>query len=125
MTIERPWSLETLVRTQTQLAYGAGQENANAAPEIQEILWGYEYATVGDDRVRPTHAAMDGVRAPKADPVWLIWTPPNGYNCRCSRIEVFAGDSLAVPKAPLEDVKPDDGFAFNPGRLYRDLLVAA
>lgn len=121
--VKSPWILETQVRTQTQLAYSAGRLAANEAEEIQDILWGYEYVTVGDDRVRPRHAALDGMRLPKDHPRWAEVMPPNGWNCRCTVIEIFKGDDLAttknVPKRVEVDGEvvtagADDGFKFNP-----------
>lgn len=77
---EADYRLEAMFRTQTQMAYSAGRVNAWRDPVIDEILWGYEYSTIGDDRVRPTHMAMEGTRAAKDDPVWMTWTPPCGWN---------------------------------------------
>lgn len=108
------YQLEQVFRTQTQLAYSAGRMNSLSDPAVQEILWGFEYVTVGDDRVRPTHAVMDGTKAPKDDPVWGKWTPPNGYNCRCAVLEVFDAGSV---KKPDETVEPDFGFSFNPASI--------
>lgn len=125
------WQLSTLYRTQVQTAYSAGQWNANQDPAIQEILWGYTYTTVGDDRVRPTHAAMDGTRAAKDDPLWETWFPPCGFNCRCTAIEIFNDDPQATQDVPtglvhidgvLVQPGPDKGWDFNPGELYRDAL---
>jgi len=115
---------ETLVRTQTQMAYGAGRWQANQDPAIQEILWGYEYVTVGDDRVRPSHEAMDGTKLEKDSPEWQHIWPPNGYNCRCSTIEIFdEGVPVPPPETTTDDrgqeiiVQPDKGFSFNPGAI--------
>lgn len=119
---EGGWRLETIFRTQSQIAYNAGRWAALQDDAIQEILWGYEYNTVGDDRVRPAHAAMDGRKYPKDDPIWDVWWPPCGYNCRCSTLEIFTADTQES-KPPPRDVAPDPGFAFNPGQLY-DLIVS-
>lgn len=43
----------------------------------------WEYKTVGDDRVRREHAALDGLILPADDPLWQRIYPPNGWNCRC------------------------------------------
>lgn len=45
-----------------------------------------EYSTVGDHRVRPTHAALDKFTALKTDPVWRRIYTPNGFGCRCTVI---------------------------------------
>lgn len=132
ITPENSFTLENLLRTQTQIAYAAGRANVLAEPEIDEILWGYEYVSVGDDRVRPSHAAMDGIRLPKDDPFWLTHMPPNGYSCRCTVIEIFKGDRQARQKPPATRIidgepvepRPDRGFEFHPGQLFRDGIAA-
>jgi len=90
--VNASFPLETIFRTQTQMAYGAGRWQADQHPYIQEMLWGYEYNTVGDDRVRADHAAMDGVKRKKDDPFWEEWWPPNGYNCRCIALPLYVGE---------------------------------
>ncbi len=47
-----------------------------------------QYRTAGDDRVRPEHAALDGVTLPMDDPFWEEYYVPNGWNCRCSVVQV-------------------------------------
>lgn len=42
------------------------------------------YRTVGDGRVRPEHAALNGVIKPIDDPFWQTYYPPNGWRCRCT-----------------------------------------
>ena len=128
-----PWTLETVVRTQIQVAYGAGRWDANMAPEIQEILWGYEYMSVGDFRVRPEHEALEGVRLPKEDPQWLEIWPPNGYNCRCEAIEIFKDEKArakikGIPKPKIIKGKlivpgPDQGWAINHGTIFNSNIL--
>ena len=64
ITADKPWLLETLTRTEVQKAYRSGAWQADRDPAMQEYLAGYEYVTAGDMRVRPSHALMDGARAP-------------------------------------------------------------
>lgn len=116
------FQIETIFRTQLQLAFGAGKYQAEQDEALQEILWGYKYVTVGDDRVRETHAALDGVTLPKNDPFWLRFYPPNGYNCRCMAIPIFEERESVKPPSTLEDgtlVEPDKGFSFNPGEVFK------
>lgn len=42
------------------------------------------YRTVGDDRVRPDHAILNGIVKPVDDPFWRTYYPPNGWRCRCT-----------------------------------------
>jgi len=125
-----PWLIETLVRTQIEVAYGAGRWNANESSEIQEILWGYEYVTAGDDRVRPSHEALEGTTLPKDSPMWdSIW-PPNGFCCRCDCNEIFKDETYAEkrPTSIERDGKiyepiPDRDWDVNYGKVFADMLV--
>jgi SPP1 gp7 family putative phage head morphogenesis protein len=128
VTPDNDYQLEQIFRTQTGQAYIAGRVTANEDEVIDEILWGYEYVTVGDDRVRPNHAAMDGIRMRKGDPRWGRFTPPCGYNCRCTLVEIFNGSSLAVERFPSGPVnvdgmmvmpEPDPGWSFNPAAIFQ------
>lgn len=120
--------IETVFRTQTQIAYSAGQSAIDKLPVIDEILWGYEYVAVGDNQTRPNHLALDGLRAPKDDPRWASITPSNGWGCRCTVLRIYVDDPEAVafdpPPLVIEDSSgqqrvvpraPDPGFDFRPG----------
>lgn len=109
---------ENIVRTHTQLAYNAARWQEYQDPTIEQILWGYTYVTVGDDRVREEHVKIDGVTLPKDDPFWQKFFPPNGWSCRCQAIPVF--EPQRIKRAPA-DAKPDAGFEFNAGTLLRQL----
>lgn len=118
---KKPYQLETIFRTQLQMAFQAGRYQAEQHPDIQEILWGYKYVTTGDDRVRDEHAALDGVTLPKDDPFWQRFYPPNGWNCRCQVIPIFEPREIVEP--PKEDengepLAPDKDFDFNPGNIF-------
>jgi SPP1 gp7 family putative phage head morphogenesis protein len=115
-----PWLIENMVRTQIAIAYSAGRWNANQDPAIQEILWGYEYVTVGDDRVRPEHEALDGAAYPKEHAFWASNWPPNGYSCRCDTLEIFKDQAPVVVEKAGD---ADEGWAVNHGMIYEDFLV--
>lgn len=122
------FQLEAIFRTQTQMAYAAGSWMQEQDPDIQEILWGYKYVTVGDDRVRPEHAALEGTTAPKDHPIWQKIYPPNGWGCRCKAIPILKQMPVKLPPETVvidgQTIKPgaDKGFGFNPGELYKDIL---
>lgn len=47
-----------------------------------------QYRTQRDGKVRPEHAALDRVTLPIDDPFWSEFYPPNGWNCRCTVVQV-------------------------------------
>lgn len=47
-----------------------------------------QYRTQRDDKVRPEHAALDRVTLPMSDSFWEEFYPPNGWNCRCTVVQV-------------------------------------
>jgi len=124
---EKPHLLQTILRTQLHLGYSAGQLDAVQDPVVQAELWGYEYVAILDDRVRPEHEALDGTKLAKDDPAWSKIMPPNGYNCRCSAIEIWNDEAPDAPVGPRTDLVnddgsevvagPDPGWAFSPSEI--------
>lgn len=105
---------ETIFRTNIQTAYSAGRLEQQLDPDVTSVMPVWIYRTVGDDRVRPNHAAMDGFAAYFNDSVWSLWYPPAGFNCRCSVDSALEGDVddriLQVPGRMRMPAVPDDGF---------------
>lgn len=100
------YQLEAVFRTTTGIAYGAGRWSKNQEPAMQEVLWGFEYVTAGDDRVRPEHERLDGLRMTKDDPRWSQYWPPvpsSPWNCRCDTVEIY------VDEPDLASVNVPDG----------------
>jgi SPP1 gp7 family putative phage head morphogenesis protein len=83
---------------------------------MKGVLPYLEYQTAGDSRVRPTHAALDGIIRKVGDGFWDTYYPPNGWGCRCTTIQhedVEQVTSLKDFKAP-GDVP--DIFKMNVGK---------
>ena len=81
-----------------------------------------QYRTANDDKVRPQHAALHGVTLPISDPFWKTYYPPNGWNCRCTVVQVRKSKYPVTPHdeamtrgadATGKDTKGI--FQFNPG----------
>ena len=62
-----------------------------------------KYVTAGDERVRPGHAALDGIVKPVNDPFWDKYMPPGDWQCRCQVIQLSEGE---------ENITPDNQIAF-------------
>lgn len=127
ITPKSSFKLEGIFRTHMQIAYAGARWKTNQQPLINDVLWGYKYVTVGDDRVRPTHVPLDGVTLPKDHPFWITSFPPNGWACRCQAIEMFKPMKEVYPPetAKVDGIEvapgPDKGFNFNPALLVESV----
>jgi len=87
------FELDTVFQTNAGKAYSAGRLEQMKEPGMMDALPYWQYWTVGDLRVRPAHASLDGFCARAIDPVWLKIYPPSGFNCRCAVIPVLPEDA--------------------------------
>lgn len=76
--------LETVFRTTMSIAYGVGRRVG--MEEASDLLPFWEYSSIGDDRTRPTHRALDGSIYPANHPFWNQYYPPWDFRCRCTVI---------------------------------------
>lgn len=104
--------LETIFRTNAFQAYNGGK--FWEGQEARDALPYWQYFTVQDDRVRPTHAALHGKIYPKDDAVWQSIFPPNGFGCRCT-VEEASSDDLRAEglevSRDLPEVPETGGYA--------------
>lgn len=50
-----------------------------------------QYRTADDDKVRAEHRRLNNITLPESDPFWKQFLPPNGWNCRCTTVQVRKG----------------------------------
>jgi len=74
--------LETIIRTNMQMAYGVGRRRALEGVTDDLPFW--QYHAVLDDRTRPRHRALDGLILPSDHEFWRGHFPPYSFNCRCA-----------------------------------------
>lgn len=89
------------------------QNNADILPNLR-------YKTVGDDRVRQAHRALDNIVRPIDDAFWNTYYPPNDWGCRCD-VQQEDGRITNLEGKNLPPVKPM--FRTNlakTGQLYPD-----
>lgn len=85
-----PYRLKTIYQTNMAQAYEAGR---------QAVIWDdnplfpyVQYSAILDNKTRPRHRALHGIVMRKSDPAWAAISPKNGYNCRCTIIELMEGE---------------------------------
>ena len=83
--------LETIYRTNVAAAYEAGRQQVIFNDRDDDPFGYVMYSAIMDNRTRPTHKALHGKVMEKSDPAWSSISPPNGYNCRCTIVELTQG----------------------------------
>ena len=83
----------TYNRNYLRAEYNFVNASADMAARWEEFAqdgnrYNLQYRTAGDEKVRPEHAALHGVTLPFDDPFWRDYFPPNGWNCRCTVVQV-------------------------------------
>lgn len=111
--------------------YNFVQASASMAAKWEEFQedgdrYNLQYRTAGDDRVRPAHAALNRITLPPSDTFWADYYPPNGWNCRCTVVQVRKSKYPATPHdqamALGEEALADDSkgfFRFNSGQQQK------
>lgn len=85
-----------------------------------------QYRTAADSHVREEHAILHNTTLPIDDPFWDSFLPPNGWNCRCSVVQVrkskypMSDPELAMKRGQnCTDGAKRQIFRFNPGKSMR------
>lgn len=106
-----PRRLRTIYDTNLRTARAAAlwqriQANKSAMPYLR-------YSAVLDRRTRPLHRHWHGTILPVDHPWWKTHFPPNGWNCRCTVIQL--SQQMLDARGMKISVPPDDG----PPQLFR------
>ncbi len=116
-----------------EFAVGSSQMAAQWEGFSDSDRYELQYRTAGDNRVRDEHAALNNITLPKSDPFWSSYTPPNGWNCRCTTVEVLkdkyqgngylkdSAKAIKAGEAATTQIGKDgknrlEIFRFNPGK---------
>jgi len=120
---------ESYLEAEYQFAVSSSQSAANWA-NLQDDSSRYllKYVTAQDDKVRISHADLNGITLPKNDAFWNNYYPPNGWRCRCHAVEVLARENeesnsseaekkgnIATTQLSKDGKNKLEMFRFNPG----------
>ena len=103
-----PHRLRTIFDSNMRSTFGAARQRQQEANTESRPFW--EYDARNDSRVRPSHAAMDGMVFAADDPIWASHYPPNGWNCRC-RVRALTPEQVRGAEAagPQQRGRPRAG----------------
>jgi SPP1 gp7 family putative phage head morphogenesis protein len=80
---------ENYLQTEYGYAIGSAQMASKwVGFENDGERYNLQYRTAGDERVRSSHRVLEGTTLPLDDPFWGSYFPPNGWNCRCTTVQV-------------------------------------
>lgn len=77
-----------------------------------------QYRTANDDRVREAHQQLNMVTLSIDDPFWDQYFPPNGWNCRCTAVQVRK-DKYESSDSHEAIKKGDDATAKDKEKIFR------
>jgi SPP1 gp7 family putative phage head morphogenesis protein len=108
---------ETYNSNYLRAEYNFVQASAEMAAKWEKFMedgdhYYLQYRTQHDDKVRPEHASLDRVTLPPSDSFWESYYPPNGWNCRCTVVQVL--------KRKYEPTPHDEAMSLGEDALQTD-----
>jgi SPP1 gp7 family putative phage head morphogenesis protein len=97
---------ELLLRTHGFQAYAAA--NYQALDEQRDVFPYWEYVSTRDDRVRDSHAALNGLIIPCDSPFWVDHFPPWDWGCRCEVRPRTAAEAGEIAAEGKRQINPED-----------------
>lgn len=94
-----------LMRYHVFQAYGSAHWHQLQA--TGDVFTHWQYLTFGDDKVRASHKALDGLVLPKDHPFWDTHFPPWEYNCRC-QVRGVMPEEVAEMEDEDADLPPEE-----------------
>ncbi len=99
------------------------QEHWRVLQEDKDVFPYWQYLSMGDEKVRSSHAALNGLILPADDPFWRDHFPPWEWNCRCQVVgvtqEEYDAAATAGPGLPTDPDERAVGWKLPPAALDR------
>lgn len=108
---------ETYNSNYLRAEYNFVQASAEMAAKWEKFMedgdhYYLQYRTQHDDKVRPEHASLNRITLPPTDSFWESYYPPNGWNCRCTVVQVL--------KRKYEPTPHDEAMSLGEDALQTD-----
>lgn len=113
---------EFMLRMQGAQAYAVARHQQQMGSLERFPYWQYE--TVGDNRVRASHAALDGKVLRADDPWWKTHYPPWDWGCRCIVHALDEEDAQEIGITEPSDMPTpgrSENFSFDPTNVAIDI----
>ena len=113
---------EFLLRTHGFQAYSVARHQQQMEVVKDFPYWKYE--TVGDNRVRASHAALDGKVLRADDSWWKTHYPPWDWGCRCIVVPLDEEDAQEIGITESNDMPTpgrNENFSFDPSDASIDI----
>lgn len=112
----KTWEAKVWARTEATRFYSIGRHNALSA--AGDLVWGFEYVVIEDNRTTDVCRNLLGKRVPTSQPVPL---PPYHFQCRTTLRAVLAESITGQAEQPAgteldRSELPADGFDLEPRR---------
>lgn len=111
-----------LLRTHGFQAYAVARHQQQM--ETVSVFPYWKYETVGDDRVRSSHKALDGKIVKANDPWWKTHYPPWDWGCRCIVVSLDEEDAISegiTPHNKLPMPERSDSYTFDASDASADI----
>ena len=118
---EIPGRMETVFRTNIQVAYSQGRHAINSAPVVREARPYLRFDDVPSDRECELCEECGGTVLPADDPWWHTHTPPLHHCCECTATALSPEEAA---EEGIDDagagIDADDGFGGEPSAIGED-----
>ena len=112
---------EVWIRAEFNTLFAQAESMKNWDENRKPLL---RYMTQRDEKVRDSHAIMDGITLPVDHPFWKEFYPPNDFNCRCYTVSLDGAKETDMLKVDMGKVRDETNPNFwnNPsltGKIFR------
>lgn len=89
--------IDTWAETVSYVEFESGRRDGDSLPAVSEMLYGYRWSSILDDRTTLGCKHLDGWVAPVGDKWMEALAPPRHFNCRSVLVPVWQSSTMKAP----------------------------